>query len=728
MHSFRRTLGSFLFTSLVLVGCGPFYFRDVQDAPPETDPPQPPEELPPTGQIWEEVVLDGQCGKQTIAWVLVDEMCGATSAEDYLARFRTPMFRDGVVLGSSLYTVDGTNLWALDVTSADSIPRKGLAAGLGTPISIEAHAGHLVIAAGGEGLLVVDVTDPAAPVRTATVELDGPALDVHVDGDRALVAMGEAGMAVIDLLAAPPAVTQIVSIPGFAAGVTAQGDTAYVAACDTFAVVDLVKGEVVGQSWLKDDAYVGDFLVAPAKDVEIVGGVAYVAAGRFGAVAVDVTAPESPAVLGNCTIQPELAFYASGVRAQDGKVFVAGGEWGVLPVDAVAQGCTSYVYPYLPDYPVPGQEEEQTCDSAPPWEVVPWQDQWAAPAIGWDPIQVLPAGDVLYAFGDARRNALRAVDLKDANDPALANIGRYQEPRLVTGIAANGETVAVLGEAGGVFVRDEVDLLVPVFDVPPLPLDAVAVSVLDDGRWVAATAENELLVQGDVAMALDGMVWPFGLQTSGNTVAVAAWNGVSVLDLDSGQTKKLPAGAPAKLPSSLLWDQDGFVVAAPEWTHSVRVTEDSDYSPLPDHGVFDEEDILKTSLWRRGVPARILLAGGSGVLEVATLGGRAGLFVHATSGRVELPPGEYRGGAAIGPRAYLLTADRSAYRTRLVTVDVGSAVPEVLSVESFIGVGTGVAASGDRLYVADGDRGVRVYSRTDDSTTLLGVVAVEVSP
>jgi hypothetical protein len=730
MRNIRRPLGSFLFASLVLVGCGPFYWKNVSDAPPETNPPQPPQELPPTGQVWEEVVVDGDCGKQTLTWVLVDEVCGSTSAEDYLARFRAPMFRDGVVIGTDLYTVDGTNLWALDVTDPGSVPRKSLAAGLGTPISIEAHQGDLVIAAGGEGVLVVDVTDPASPVRVATIELDGPALDVHVDGDRAFAAMGAAGLAVIDLLADPPAVTQTVPIGTFTAGVTVQGDMAYVAACESLSVVDLTQGSVVGQTWLGTDAYAGDFLVAPAKDVEIVDTVAYVAAGRFGSVAIDVSTPEEPKLIGNCTVQDDLKFYASGVRAQNGKLFVAGGEWGVLPVDILEKGCTTYVHPVLPDYTIPGEEgEEQQCDSEPPWSVVDWQEQWAPPAPGKDPIQVLPMDNVLYAFGDARRNALRAVDLKDPNDASLANVGRYQEPRLVTGIAANGNTVVALGEAGGVFVRDDAALLVPVADVPPLPADAVAISVLADGRWVAATAANELLVQGESALTLSGMVWPFGLQTSGNVVAVAQYTGVTVLDLDTGETDKRTTNQTAELPSSLLRDKDGFVVAAPEWTHAVFVGDEGSPQPLADHGVFDEEDILETSLWRRGVPSRMLLGGDAGILEVATLGGRAGLFVHATSGRVELPAGEYRGGAAIGARAYLVAADRAAYRTRLVTVDVGSEVPQVLSVESFIGVGTGTAVDGDRLYVADGDRGIRVYSRTDDAVTLLGVVtAPEVTP
>jgi hypothetical protein len=312
--------------------------------------------------------------------VLVDEVCGALDATDCLARFRAPMFRDGAVIGSVLYTVDGTNLWSLDVSDPSGIPRKSLIAGFGTPIAMGIHGGKLVIAAGAQGVLLVDVTDPEAPVRAAAVELEGPALDVHVDGDRAFAAMGKAGIAVIDLLASPPAVSMTIPIEGFAAGVTAQGSTASVAACDSFAVVDTTQGKVIGTTWL-EKAHVREILVAPAKDVAIAGSTAYVAAGRFGAVGIDVANPAEPAVPGNCTVEKELSFYASGVRAQNGKLFVAGGEWGVLPIDLGAGGCPTLVDPVLPEHPV-DQAAPEECSSKAPWEVVPWQNVWAPPAFG----------------------------------------------------------------------------------------------------------------------------------------------------------------------------------------------------------------------------------------------------------------------------------------------------------------------------------------------------------
>ena len=122
-------------------------------------------------------------------------------------------------------------------------------------------------------------------------------------------------------------------MPGFSVDAVVVDGLAYVAACDTVAVVDLESESVVGQTWVAN-AYDGERLVAPARGVEVMGDVAFIAAGRYGAVAVDVSAPESPEVLGHCTVADDLSFYGSGVQADGDTLHVAGGEWGILSVDA----------------------------------------------------------------------------------------------------------------------------------------------------------------------------------------------------------------------------------------------------------------------------------------------------------------------------------------------------------------------------------------------------------
>lgn len=316
------------------VACGPppVAVRVPPDGAP--DNPGPPSSMPPgeppTGQKWEPVDTD-DCGRDGIAWVLVDEVCGGTQDPDYMDYFRAPMFRDGARVGDQMYAVDATYLWVLDMTDHSAIQRQSLFAGLAEPLAVGQYEGRLLIAAGSGGLLELNLDNPSAPELVSRVDLPGPALDVHVEGDEAFVAFGSGGIAVVDLLDGAT-LNRTIATPGFAAGVTTADGRAYVAACDTVAVIDLATDTLLAQTWLSE-AYDGDFLVAPAKDVAVVGTFAFVAAGRFGAVAIDISDPSAPEIVGNCTVADELSFYASGVRANDDTLFVAGGEWGILPVE-----------------------------------------------------------------------------------------------------------------------------------------------------------------------------------------------------------------------------------------------------------------------------------------------------------------------------------------------------------------------------------------------------------
>ena len=51
----------------------------------------------------------------------------------------------------------------------------------------------------------------------------------------------------------------------------------------------------------------------------------------------------------------------------------------------------------------------------------------------------------------------------------------------------------------------------------------------------------------------------------------------------------------------------------------------------------------------------------------------------------------------------------------------------MIGIDAFTGVASGVAVDGDRLYVADADRGVRVYHRTNAAVEPLGVVELAAS-
>ena len=428
-------------------GCGGGFSGDigsnVRDAPIDDDPRSgKPGEPAPTGQQWKPVETDEGCGRMGLKWILVDEVCDEGEGNDDPATLHAPMFRDGAMVNGHLFAIDATHLWAIDLANVEqgtsALERASLLTGLGTPLAADKRGSEIVLAAGSAGLVLVDAAQPEAPRRSRSLELTGKAYDVQVGGDKAYVALGRAGIAEVDLATAQPSVTRSWPIAGFSAGIAARGSHAFVAACTTFKVVDLATGKVLSEAWLPG---AGKNVSSPAKKVTLVGDVAFVAAGRAGAVAIDVADPLKPSVIGSCTVPDNPAFYASGVRSSGDKLYVAGGEWGVLPVDAANP---SSACPTLKLQAPPPEEPDLSCSAKPPWEVVPWETIWAPPPPGKDPVQTLPVGDRLYAFGDARRIGVRAVDVRDGFVRAVAAAVR------VLVLTCDVEAVVVGGGVAGV--------------------------------------------------------------------------------------------------------------------------------------------------------------------------------------------------------------------------------------------------------------------------------------
>jgi hypothetical protein len=554
-----------------------------------------------------------------------------------------------------------------------------------------------------------------------------------VTGDRAFVAVGAAGVAVIDLAGSEPLLDRVIDVPGFVASVTVKDQLAVVAACDQMHLVDLTTDAVVSTTWLTDTEQAD--VPAPAKGVTVVGDVAFVAAGRWGAVAIDIGDPALPQVIGNCTVQ-DPAFYASGVRASDNFVFVAGGEWGVLAVDVVdpIAACPLRTLPEA----MPAPPSDNACSVEPPWEVVDWQTQWApppppppepppVPPRGRDPIQVLPFGQELYAFGDARRIGVRAIDIRTP-DIELTRQGRYEEPGLVQAIAARAGRVLVAGPAGGLFVRDEASWLVRDAMVIDGVQQAVAAGLLEDGRWVVGFGDGAIRVQGMAEdFALGERLWPGTLLTRGVELVAARSSGARLVDLDARTETLLSFGDQvAALPPAFALAGDRIVAAAPEWTRARELTA-TEATELAPHAVFSDSEIADPARWRAGVPRRLLASIAAERVEVASLSGQAGLVVHGAITRsVPLPPGDYVGIAGGADRVHLVSRDRNEYRSQLVTVELSAAGPVVAEVQSFTGMAAGIAVDADRLYVADSDIGVRVYGAADAIPQPLGALELEV--
>lgn len=221
----------------------------------------------------------------------------------------------------------------------------------------------LLAADGHAGLVAIDATDPRAMAVLGVLDLPGPAHDVILDGDRALVACGPGGLAVLD--ASDPAAVRRVAIidtPGEATGVAVRGDTAYVADGEAgLRVIDLrgrrevAHVDTPGYAWDVrldgDRAFVSDrpggmrvfSLDAPGGprevarvlhgeadvlDVVVEGQTAWVCAGPAGLLAYDVASP-TPRKLGQLILQDR----AIGVVVDGARAYVAAANAGVRVVD-----------------------------------------------------------------------------------------------------------------------------------------------------------------------------------------------------------------------------------------------------------------------------------------------------------------------------------------------------------------------------------------------------------
>lgn len=689
---------------------------DVKGAPDEDSKiPRGPQDPAPTGQSWKPVATDEHCGRSGVRWILVDEVCDDGAGNENTNALHAPMFRDGAIVGGNLFAVDATHLWSLDLAKP-LLDRSALLTGIGQPLAVDKRGTELVMAAGTEGLVLVNAANPGNPYRSRSAALAGNAFDVQVAGDKAYVALGSKGFARVDLASGIPTVERTYSIGGFSAGVTTRDGFAYVASCTSMRVVDLGTGAVVGSTWV-DKAVVNGRLVAPAKKVTLVGNTAFVAAGRYGAVAVDVTAASQPKVLGNYNT-PEVSFYASGVRANADQLFIAGGEYGILTAPLTPP-------PSVRVPAAPTVDDSLDCSTKPPWEVLPWESVWAPPPPRKDPVQVLPVGDRVYAFGDARRIGTRAVDVRDAKAKDLTLLDRFDEPRALLGVATNGDRVVAVGEHGGVFSLDADGngARVGISEEETAVLrDSKSIAMLGDGRWVAA-AKTGVRIEGaeTVLSPRDAEL----VVAEGNAVALLDGGVIEIHDAAGVTKSKSVLLKNVHLPVSFALDNGAPTYAAPEWTEARR----ADGTALTAHGVFDAEDILDVGLWRMRLPRRQLVKSTLGMVEVAGLGPVVSLALHGqgTMKKTALPPMTVVGAAADGARAFVIGIDRNLYRSTLVSVDLTGGTPKVVGLESFTGGAAGIAAAKGKVVIADADGRLRTY-RIEANGAAKAIGTVEVKP
>ncbi len=222
--------------------------------------------------------------------------------------------------------------------------------GGGAGSSAVAVRGDYAYAGIGPRLVVVGVSDPAAPTWLGSHVLPEMPRDIAVEGEHVYVATGGAGLHILDLTdPLQPSERGSWDTPGLAGGIAVSGGTAYVAdesggvrildvtdpaqptelaALDTLDPVNAVALEgdtlvtaegggvrVVDVSDPRQPRVLGTAYQGAAWDVALAGSLAYVAAGDAGLRIIDIGDPSQPRELAD--FQPFNYTYVSAIALAD---------------------------------------------------------------------------------------------------------------------------------------------------------------------------------------------------------------------------------------------------------------------------------------------------------------------------------------------------------------------------------------------------------------------------
>jgi hypothetical protein len=596
---------------------------------------------------------------QPTGWQVVGQIGGPTQAV--------------AVQGNYAYVGVGLRLVVLNVTDPVTLTEVGTTAPFPYFVEDIAISGtRAYVAAGGAGLRVVDVSDPANPteigawdspgyaegvaVSGKTVYLaDGPyglravdvseptnpiplgaafdmnyAFEVAVSGDYAYVAAAGAGLLIADVSdPAHPAEVGTLDTPGYAYGVAVAGTVACIA--DGWAglrFVDIADPQVPAEIGLYQTP--GWVL-----SLAISGTMAFTADTVGGMQILDLSDPAQPQVMGRCEA---VRSHAGSTAVAGQMVYVADRLWGVRIVDAA--------------------------DLEAPIQVGAYHSTMYADALA-------VGGD--YAYVGSPDHGLRVVDVSNPAQPV--ETGNYAIDAAVSSVAAVGDTVyAVTLESGA----PENGL--HVFNVSN-PANPSRIGFLPRGSGV-----RDIAVVSDIVYPVDE--WTLSL--------------VSV----TNPTVPVPLG------SIQLAEPGGADIAVGVTVSGTLAYVASEPAGLE---IIDASD-PEAPAWLSG------LAGPSSYAEDVAVAGNNVYLADGSGLRIidvsdPLHPTELGYGDSVGEALSVLVSGTTAYVSNggmgLALMDASDpAHPFLATVLDTQGIVQGAVTSGGRLYVADGPNGLLILEPT----------------
>jgi hypothetical protein len=495
-------------------------------------------------------------------------------------------------------------------------------------LGFDALGGHVVAAAGETGLVIVDLTDPAAPKRRATCETPGYAVAVTVSGNYAYVADYEGGLQVVDLT--DP--SRPVRTGSCETGLTTQqarvvGDRVFILTADKHpdAALGRSRIELVSLANTAQPALLGLYEIPNQKDMpsqvtayEVREQVSYLLGTPSGSSVVDWSNPAQPRWLGSFPLTEEWDY--SDITLSGATAFITG--YKTLTLFDLAQ-------PTLPrrrgsctlnggNLQVRGNHA-YLASSQGTIEIVDVSNldhpvkvgEWSAPA-GYYPGMFQIEGDYGYYAGE------RSLVILDLREPLhLSSLASYVPDASVVSVAGEGQYAFLAEGDAGLEVLDMSD--------PTRPTRVAS--------WSGGSSANSVQAQGGLVYVADAGLGLVVLRPRSDLVLVAPPQSQRVA---RGQPASLSVVATGPAPLSYQWyrgesgDVSAPIAGATEPTYTI--------------GALQQD----TSLWVR-------VRSGAGWVDSPTTRLRVGPAV--TFQRIGAWPG-YRMGEAnaievAGPYAYV---------------------------------------------------------------------------
>jgi len=502
--------------------------------------------------------------------------------------FTTTQYMDPLNTTAHWDTVAGEiKLFPFEMSFTGSYPSSGMAH------DVVIAYNHAFLADGAAGLVIIDVTDPAAPVLTGSYDTAGDATAVVLSGDFAFVADGPGGMAVLDISnLSVPILAGSFESGGNATGIAVDGNYAYLASGnDGLLVLDITDptnpgvagdfattGDAVDVTVSGNHAFVatsnGSLQIfditdptsvlsvgsyepgGSAWDVAVDGDLAILAAGGAGLALIDIEDPTNPSALGSLPITGG----AYDVAIDGDMVYVSAAGSGLVVVDI-----SDPVFPMISkNLDTPGSAEGVSlgdvfafvADGAGGMQVVevrqPMYPQlWGSYVTTGNGFDIEVAGDHAYiAMGNS---GLEVVDISDPTNPSFA--GSFELPAIygVKNIDLEGNLAYLAYADSGLVVVDVSDPTAPVLagifntfypDIEPEIITALDVAV--DGNVAYVVTENQGLMVLDVSdpssPAMVGQYLPpvlniLDITVAGNHVYLACGDdGMYVVDISDPTT------------------------------------------------------------------------------------------------------------------------------------------------------------------------------------------------